>query len=114
MEKSVLASQRRDEWIWATVAAVVAAGPFIAGIAAGRTFVWRDTARLFAPARHLVVDALRAGRLPLWNPYDGLGAPFLAQRMSSQQLATLSSEQPDMGLRAQHHVQAFDRSLADG
>jgi hypothetical protein len=30
--------------------------------------VWFDTGRLYAPERWLVDEALRAFRLPLWNP----------------------------------------------
>lgn len=39
----------------------------------------RDTARLYAPLRPLVVDALRNGSLPLWNPHEGTGHPLLAE-----------------------------------
>ena len=39
----------------------------------------RDTARLYAPIRTLVVEALRDWRLPLWNPYEGTGKPLLAE-----------------------------------
>jgi hypothetical protein len=45
---------------------------------AGRTLVWFDTARLYAPQRWLVDEALRALRLPLWNPFMGGGMPLLA------------------------------------
>lgn len=44
----------------------------------GRTLVWFDTQRLYAPQRWLVDEALRALRLPLWNPFMGAGMPFLA------------------------------------
>jgi hypothetical protein len=44
----------------------------------GRTLVWFDTASLYAPQRWIVDEALRAFRLPLWNPYMGAGVPFLA------------------------------------
>ncbi|WP_242392759.1 YfhO family protein [Anaeromyxobacter oryzisoli] len=45
---------------------------------AGRTLAWFDTQRLYAPQRWLVDEALRAFRLPLWNPFMGGGMPFLA------------------------------------
>jgi hypothetical protein len=38
----------------------------------------RDTAALYGPLRPLVTDALRAGRLPLWNAWEGMGKPLLA------------------------------------
>src|SRR6266568_1354853 len=47
----------------------------------GRTLVHRDSAMVFAPQRWLAGTALRALRLPLWNPYAGTGMPFLAQTM---------------------------------
>ncbi len=45
---------------------------------AGRTLVWFDTQTLYAPQRWIVDEALRAFRLPLWNPFMGAGMPFLA------------------------------------
>jgi len=45
---------------------------------AGQTLVCFDTQILYAPQRWLVDEALRAFRLPLWNPFMGAGAPFLA------------------------------------
>ena len=44
----------------------------------GRTLVSHDTQILYAPQRWLVDEALRAFRLPLWNPLMGAGVPFLA------------------------------------
>jgi hypothetical protein len=43
----------------------------------GRILFTRDIAHWILPARWLVVHALRAGELPLWNPYQGLGFPVL-------------------------------------
>jgi hypothetical protein len=45
---------------------------------AGRTLVSFDTQMLYAPQRWIVDEALRAFRLPLWNPFMGAGMPFLA------------------------------------
>lgn len=59
---------RSDRWRWLAWAAPVGAGVLVslAGIlAGGRTLVTRDTARLHAPLRGLVVEALRELRLPL-------------------------------------------------
>jgi hypothetical protein len=44
----------------------------------GLTLVWFDSLTLYAPQRWLVDEALRAWRLPLWNPYSGAGMPFFA------------------------------------
>jgi hypothetical protein len=43
----------------------------------GRILFTRDIAHWTFPARWLVHHALRAGELPLWNPYQGLGFPVL-------------------------------------
>lgn len=43
----------------------------------GRILFTRDIAHWIFPARWLVYHALRAGELPLWNPYQGLGFPVL-------------------------------------
>jgi hypothetical protein len=41
-------------------------------------FQGTDWLQMHLPFRAYAVEALRAGRLPLWNPYTGLGRPFLA------------------------------------
>jgi hypothetical protein len=63
--------------------AFASATPVLLILTMSQTLVWRDTGRLFAPLRELVVEALRAGRLPAWNPYEGLGVPLFAQAMHS-------------------------------
>ena len=52
-------------------------------VAGTRTLAQGDTHRFFAPLRPLVVEALRAGRLPLWNPYEGAGKPLFAEGVHS-------------------------------
>ena len=68
--------RRTAAWAAATVAAALL--PFASVVAGVRTLAHRDTFRLYAPVRTLVVDALRRGRLPLWNPYEGAGKPLFA------------------------------------
>jgi hypothetical protein len=64
-----------------TAAAVLAAfAPAVAGL---RTLSQRDTDNLYAPVRTLVVEELRAGRLPLWNPYEATGKPLFAEGIHS-------------------------------
>jgi membrane protein YfhO len=68
---------RGAAWAAVPVAAVLLAfAPAVAGL---RTLAHRDTDRLYAPARTLVVEALRQGRLPLWDPYQGTGRPLFAE-----------------------------------
>lgn len=44
----------------------------------GRIVARGDLLLYFYPLRDFAAEALRAGRLPLWNPYTFMGAPFLA------------------------------------
>ncbi len=47
-----------------------------------RTLVQSDTYRYFHPAADFIHDEVNAGRLPLWNPYQFVGQPFLALPVS--------------------------------
>lgn len=49
--------------------------PFLSG---ERVFGLRDHALYFYPLRHLMVEQVRVGHLPLWNPYIYCGMPLLA------------------------------------
>lgn len=53
--------------------------PLLVPLLGGHTLEWRDTSRIHAPLRELVVDAVRQGRLPLWNPHEACGSPLFAQ-----------------------------------
>ena len=70
---------RRRAWPWLLLAVGGPLIPVLAVLASGRTPAWRDTAKLFAPMRTLITDALRSGELPLWNPHEAMGIPLLAQ-----------------------------------
>ncbi len=65
----------------AVVVALAVLAPFAPAWVGGRQILWADTFRLYAPVRHLVADALRAGHLPLWNPYSATGMPLFAEAM---------------------------------
>jgi hypothetical protein len=68
--------------VLALVAAAALVPLAVAGaFSPGRTISWRDNSMLYGPLRPLVTDALRRGRLPLWNPYEGTGQPLFAQAM---------------------------------
>jgi hypothetical protein len=64
---------------WCALVLAGALLPLVALLVTGHTLAWRDTSQLFAPLRGLISDALRAGRLPLWNPYEATGMPLFAQ-----------------------------------
>jgi hypothetical protein len=64
---------------WVAILGAAAVVPITFPLVLGYTLTWRDTARIHAPLRGLIVDALRELRLPLWNPYESAGIPLLAQ-----------------------------------
>ncbi len=49
----------------------------------GEVFFWGLPALQFYPWREYAFDLLRHGQLPLWNPYNGAGAPLLANYQSA-------------------------------
>ena len=64
-------------WAPLVLAGLVAA--FFARLAFSNLILARgDTLLYFYPYWHVAADALRAGRVPLWNPDLFMGAPFLA------------------------------------
>jgi hypothetical protein len=81
MPKMATEKPWRASIAWAVAVGAGAAALPLAILLSGRTLSWRDTARLFGPVRGLVVEALRDLRLPLWNPFEGLGYPLHAQVM---------------------------------
>jgi len=70
---------RRAAWLQHAAVLGGALLPLLPALLGGRTLLWRDGAQLYAPLRPAVVEALRAFRLPLWNPWEGAGQPLLAQ-----------------------------------
>ena len=57
------------------VAALAVFGP---ALARNEVFTFRDHLDYFQPLRFFTTEHLRAGRLPLWNPYNASGEPWLA------------------------------------
>jgi hypothetical protein len=49
----------------------------------GEAFFWGLPSLQFYPWREYAFDLLRGGQLPLWNPYNGAGAPLLANYQSA-------------------------------
>jgi hypothetical protein len=59
---------------------VLATGLFAAGLCfvPPTVFEGLDYVQYWRPTLHFLANTVRAGVLPLWNPYVGLGRPFLA------------------------------------
>lgn len=75
-------------WRWTDAAALVILAAlvlvFFWKIAlTNRVLVGLDVFTYFYPYRDFVSEALRAGRLPLWNPYLFMGAPLLANSQAA-------------------------------
>ncbi|MGB8931558.1 MAG: hypothetical protein WCC48_09970, partial [Anaeromyxobacteraceae bacterium] len=68
-------SPRRELALAAAVTVLGVLLAFAPAVLGLRTLSQRDTDLLYAPVRTLVVQELRAGHLPLWNPYEGTGKP---------------------------------------
>jgi hypothetical protein len=75
--RAVSQALRRPAWAALPVALVLLT--FWPAVIGQRTLAFRDTDRLFTPVRTLVVEALRDGRLPLWNPHEATGRPLFAE-----------------------------------
>jgi hypothetical protein len=62
------------------VAAILAAALLVFGpaLAKREVFMFRDHSDYFQPLRLFTAQHLRVWRLPLWNPYNGSGEPWLA------------------------------------
>ena len=63
-----------------TLLVVLATGLFAAGLCFLRPTVFEglDYVQYWKPTFQFLADTVRAGVIPLWNPYVGLGRPFLA------------------------------------
>src|SRR5688500_9145780 len=62
----------------AALLALLALMPFAGMISRGEVPLFRDHESYFLPLRWHTATSLLAGELPLWNPFNGLGAPWMA------------------------------------
>lgn len=68
-----------QRWSWIAVGLLLYAVAFhIESLLFGRIYFSLDTFAYFYPMETYYASSLRAGQLPLWNPYIFGGAPFLA------------------------------------
>jgi hypothetical protein len=67
---------------YALILALAALAPLAVHWVRGRTVAWWDAQSVWSQERWIVDEALRAFRLPLWNPYKGGGMPLLADAIS--------------------------------
>ena len=76
----VIATRRRLGALLIPVALLLIASaiPFVPPLLRGEVFSVRDHFDYFVPLRHFTAAALRGGEVPLWNPFNGSGEPWLA------------------------------------
>lgn len=55
-------------------------GPFVVG---GGLPVFRDLLQGYLPLHHFWAERVRAGHLPAWFPFEGMGEPFVGQGIGS-------------------------------
>src|ERR1700733_13267427 len=72
-------SDKSNIW-WECLLVLLVTGGFAAGLCFREPNVLQsvDYVNFHAPNFHFLKEAVHEGRLPLWNPYIGLGRPFLA------------------------------------
>ncbi len=56
---------------------------FAPALGGGSSFAFRDAAHFYHPLFQYIRQEWGAGRLPLWNPYENLGTPLVAENTSS-------------------------------
>src|SRR5512138_1320755 len=78
-----MTTRRRQRSAWTAAVVLGVLLPFAPAVLGLRTLSQRDTDQLYGPVRTLVVEALRDGRLPLWNPYEATGRPLFAEGIHS-------------------------------
>jgi hypothetical protein len=81
---SALASpEAASEWLttprFALLLGLLVLATFPGVLLAGRSFIIRDFGLFSYPVAHFQRESFWHGQLPLWNPYNHCGVPFLAQ-----------------------------------
>jgi hypothetical protein len=71
-------SRRQADLLALGVVILVALSIFALPLIRGEVFTFRDHTDYFQPLRWFTAQHLRAGVLPLWNPYSASGEPWLA------------------------------------
>jgi len=74
---------KRVPWWCLLVVVVVTAVFFWRILFFGEHIAFRDGAHFYPPLFEYIQSEWRAGRIPLWNPYENLGQPLLANPVSS-------------------------------
>ena len=55
--------------------------PFLVLLLYGKVIFWGTASLQFIPWYQFFFDSLLQGDFPLWNPYNGMGVPFIANHL---------------------------------
>ena len=80
---SQLDPRLRVRWLIAALLVVLPLIAYWPVVFGGKVVFWGTPALQFWPWRTFAAQELRAGRMPLWNPYAGAGTPLLANHQSA-------------------------------
>jgi hypothetical protein len=67
-------------YLFVSLVPIILFAPFLLGL---RVMYWGTPLFQFYPWQQFALDTIRAGHLPLWNPYLGNGAPLIANYQSA-------------------------------
>ena len=73
----------KPHWIAFGLVGVLAAWIFAPALDGGSSFAFRDAAHYYHPLFEYIRGEWGRGQLPLWNPYENIGMPLLAENTSS-------------------------------
>ncbi len=74
----------RKAWLLLLVITAALVGwLFAPALTGGASFAFRDAAHFYHPLFEYIRGEWGAGRVPLWNPYENLGVPLVAENTSS-------------------------------
>lgn len=73
----------KSNWIAFGLVGVLVAWIFAPALDGGSSFAFRDAAHYYHPLFEYIRGEWGRGQLPLWNPYENIGMPLLAENTSS-------------------------------
>ena len=76
-------ADRVPSWMFMVILLALVVGFFFRPIFQDQNFIYRDAGHFYYPYFKLQIDEWRAGRIPLWNPYENGGEPLAGNPTAS-------------------------------
>jgi hypothetical protein len=73
----------KSHWIVVGLVGALVVWFFAPALGGASSFAFRDAAHYYYPLFEYIRGEWGAGRLPLWNPYENIGVPLIAENTSS-------------------------------